>query len=303
VADRPLREQLLRLFRRIEAALLAFRSDKGMIFSAALAYYGALSIVPLLVMLIAVPGLLLRFSNTPAMLAADILLAAENTLGPEFRQIIENTLADLKRDSVVATLIALGGLLFSSSIVFRYISRCFRFIWQPSFTDDDNVSAAMRKTVVTKVLDRLIGVLMVLALSAALIVSVVIGTITAVLERLLTVFPIISDIASIALGPSTTLGIAMLVFLLLFKYIPPVTMRWADVWPSALICAIAWEVGKQALLFYIVTVGTRSSFGALTVILAVLFWLNANGLVLFFCAELAKVTAQERDQLEPGRIV
>lgn len=280
---------------RLQAALLAFRTDKANIYAAGLAYYGAISIAPLLVMLIAVPGLVLRFSDTPQAIAADILQLAETTFGADFRGFLESTLNDLQRDSLVATLIAVGGLLFTSSLVFRYISRCFRYIWDPSASAAADMGEAMRKTMIAKVLDRVIGVLMALALSAALVVSVVLGTLTAVVQRLLEVFPLLGDVTSWALGPASTLGIAMLVFLLLFKYIPPVKMHWADIWPSALLCALGWEIGKLVMLFYIVTIGTSSSYAALTVILAVLFWLNAMGLLIFFAAELCKVTAQERD--------
>jgi membrane protein len=294
VLAQPLLHYARRANDRIQATILAFRSDKANIYAAGLAYYGAISIVPLLVMLIAVPGLVLRFSDTPQAVAADILGAAEITFGPSFRAFLEQALNDLQRESLAATLIAVGGLLFSSSLVFRYISRCFRFIWNPSAADAENMSEAMRKTMVAKVLDRLIGVVMALVLSAALVVSVVLGTLASVIQRLLDVFPLLAEFTSWAIGPATTIALSTFVFLLLFKFVPPVPMHWRDVWPSALICALGWEIGKQALLFYIISVGSRSSYAAITVILAVLFWLNANGLVLFFCAELCKVTARER---------
>jgi membrane protein len=294
VLDQPLWQYARRANNRIQAAILAFRSDKANIYAAGLAYYGAISIVPLLVMLIAVPGLVLRFSDTPQTVANDLLGVAETTFGPAFREILEQLLIDLQRESLIASAIAVGGLLFSSSLVFRYISRCFRFIWNPSAADAANMSEAMRKTVIAKVIDRLIGVVMALVLSAALVASVVLNTLTSIVQRLLNVFPVLGDFTGWALGPATTLGLSVLIFLLLFKYIPPVKIHWSDVWPAALICGVGWEFGKLALLFYIVNVGARNSYAALTVILAVLFWLNALGIVLFFCAELCKVTARER---------
>lgn len=294
--DQTLLQGVNRINRRIQATMLAFRSDKANIYAAGLAYYGAISIVPLLVMLIAVPGLVLRFAATPQTITADILGVAEVTFGPNFRAFLEQALIDLQRESLVATLIAVGGLLFSSSLVFRYISRCFRFIWNPSAADAATVSEAMRKTMVAKLLDRLIGVVMALVLSAALVVSVVLGTLASLVQRLLDVFPLLAELTGWAIGPATTLGLTTLIFLLLFKYVPPVRTYWPDIWPGAVICALGWEIGKQVLLFYIVTIGSRNSYAAITVILAVLFWLNANGLLLFFCAELCKVTAQERNR-------
>jgi len=75
--------------RRIQAAALAFRNDGGPVLSAALVYFGMASMVPLLIMLMAVPGLLLRFLDVSQAITADVLGFAERTFGEQFRAFLE----------------------------------------------------------------------------------------------------------------------------------------------------------------------------------------------------------------------
>lgn len=282
---------LRQLSTRLQQTLLAFRADRAEILSAALVYYGVLSVVPLLVMVAAVPGLLLRFSDAPRALAADILQLADAAFGPEFRALLERSLVDLQRDSLVASLVALGVLLFGASLIFRHISRCFRIIWQ-GVDDTATLGAALRSSMLAKLMDRVVGFLMVLGLSAALVISTIVGMIIPLLQRVFWFAPLISDLAVWAVGPVTSLGVSMLFFLMTFKYLPPVSMRWQHVWPGALLCALGWELAKRGLLIYILVVGGSSSYGAMSVLIAVLFWFYANAMILFFCAELCKVMSR-----------
>ncbi|NTU80983.1 MAG: YihY/virulence factor BrkB family protein [Chloroflexales bacterium] len=299
MSERHVAQRLRQVIGRLQATLLAFRNDRAQIFSAALVYYGALSVVPLLVMIMAVPGLLLRFSDAPRAVTGDILQFAEAAFGPEFRALLERSLADLQRDSLIATLVALGAMLFGASLVFRHISRCFRYIWQATDDQAATVGDAVRKSMLAKLIDRFVGFIMVLALSAVLVVSTLVAAIIPLLQRILSFVPLISDLAGWAVGPVTSLSLSMGCFLLLFKYLPPRPMRWRDVWLGALLSTLGWELAKQVLVVYILVIGTRSSYAALSVLMAVLFWFYANGSILFFCAELCKVTALEHQGQTP----
>ncbi len=123
--------------------------------SAALVYFGMVSMVPLLIMLMAVPGLLLRFLDVSQAITADVLGFAERTFGEQFRAFLEQAVADLQRDSLIVTLIALGALLFSAALIFRFISLSFRRIWKPLDHQAASMREAMRKTATEKAVDPL----------------------------------------------------------------------------------------------------------------------------------------------------
>lgn len=285
--------RLRQLGARLRATLIASRGDRVQILSAALVYYGMLSVVPLLVMLAAIPGLLLRFSAAPRAAAGNILAFAESAFGPDFRALVEHSLDELQRDSLIASLLAFGALLVGASLVFNHISRCFRFIWlgaEPSATLGDVMRQSLRATI----LDRAVGFVMVLGVGVALLLATVASALIQLLQRALSFLPWIEGLAGWALTPATSLGLSLALFLLLFKFLPPVKMQWRDVWGPALLCAVGWHVAKEGLLLYIAIVGRSGSYGALSVLMALLFWFYANGMILFFCAELCKVSTQAR---------
>ena len=86
---------------------------------------------------------------------------------------------------------------------------------------------------------------------------------------------------------------APLIFGLLLKFLPPVRLRWRDVWLAAVLCAAAWMVGAELLSLYIVFFGdSRSAYGALGGVLIIMLWINATGKMLFYGAELCKVVAE-----------
>src|SRR5262249_1107103 len=92
-----------------------------------------------------------------------------------------------------------------------------------------------------------------------------------------------------------------LTFALLFKFLPPVRVRWRHVWLSAFLCAITWIVSTELLALYGVFFTGLSVPGALGALLAITVWLNLVSQFVFYGAELCKVVASRDEQFVPGR--
>src|SRR5690606_2694005 len=79
---------------------------------------------------------------------------------------------------------------------------------------------------------------------------------------------------------------------ILFRYLPPVPMRWRDVWLASLLCAGAWVAAAEVLTYYgVLFGGTASPAGAFGALFAAMLWMSVVSKVLFFGAELCKVVA------------
>ena len=89
--------------------------------------------------------------------------------------------------------------------------------------------------------------------------------------------------------------LAAVTFSILFKVLPPIPVRWGDVWPATLLCAGARVLAGELLALYGVWFSdSRSTYGALGGVLAVMLWMYVVSQVLFFGAELCKVGATRR---------
>jgi membrane protein len=86
--------------------------------------------------------------------------------------------------------------------------------------------------------------------------------------------------------------IAAITFALLFKFLPPIAIRWRDVWLATLLCSLTWVAASEFLALYgFFFESNPNAYGAIGGLLAVLLWMNVVSQVLFFGGELCKVVA------------
>src|SRR5690606_25237951 len=102
----------------LRAAWVEYERDRARYLAVAMVYYALVSLVPLLLLLLAALGLLLRFSASAAEAERYVLLRVDATFGGELRGTVEGVLESLQQKSVGMTLISLAGLLVTASLLF-----------------------------------------------------------------------------------------------------------------------------------------------------------------------------------------
>ena len=94
----------------------------------------------------------------------------------------------------------------------------------------------------------------------------------------------ITLIASFAVATST--------FVLIFKFVPDVEIGWRDVWVGALVTAVLFTLGKFLIGLYIGRAGVASTYGAAGSVMVFLLWVYYSSQILFLGAELTQVYAR-----------
>jgi membrane protein len=267
------------------------RRDDVRLLSAAFVYFASLSFVPTLILLVSLAGFSFLGSELYVPLADQVLQIVEVFFGDDFRRGLEESLIDLQQRSLIVSLISLGATLFSASLVFRHISIGFQRIWR------EQISRGNLKTyeaILRRIIDWLVGFVMLLVVALLVAASVIFYSVVQVLEDLLRNFFLLSDAVWI-LDPLAAVTLLTMIFALLYKVVPPVSMHWRDVWLGALLCSIALNVLRFAMILYIVFIGARSVYGAVGTFLALMVWIFASGYVLFLGAEVCKIHARRRN--------
>jgi uncharacterized BrkB/YihY/UPF0761 family membrane protein len=193
----------------------------------------------------------------------------------------------LKRGSLVASAISLVGLVLTASVLFHHLRMTFRAIWkhQPPL-DSGPVRVVVRQTV----LEKLISFAMVLSAGILLFVVLVLVSVTQWINRLLGSLSLPSGTGWLL--TATSLVIAAITFALLLKFLPPVPLRWRDIWFAVLLCSVAWVVTTELLALYAAFFGSsHSAYGVVGGILAVMVLMNTVSQMLFYGAELCKIMA------------
>src|SRR5688572_3335697 len=111
----------------VGAAFQDWKKDKAARLAAALSFYTALSIAPLLVIVIAVAGLALGREAVHG----QVLHELQGTLGSDTARTVDSMIegANKPRSGIVATLVGVAVLLFGASGVFGELQGALNSIW------------------------------------------------------------------------------------------------------------------------------------------------------------------------------
>lgn len=281
------------LMRLLRAAWQEYERDYAKYFAGAMVYYALVSIIPVLLLVLATLGLLLRVSDVAATAERQVLETVQASFGVEVKETIDGLLSRLQDESIVAIVVSVIGMLVTATALFRHLRLTFRALWKH---EPPLVAGSVRGAVRETILEQATSFLMVLTAGALLIVTLGFIAVVHWLSGLFSALPQFDDTLGALLGLPLPLGLATVTFALLFKFLPPVRLAWRHVWLAAVLCGIAWVIGADLLALY-ASFGDNSTYGAIGGLLVVMVWLKFVSQVLFYGAEVCKVVATRSEPM------
>jgi len=89
-----------------------------------------------------------------------------------------------------------------------------------------------------------------------------------------------------------TLGILTLLFGMIYRFMPQVSVAWRDVWTGAFVTAVLFEIGKFLIGQYMAKASVASSYAAAGSLVIVLIWVYYAAQVFLLGAEFTRVYAE-----------
>lgn len=257
-----------------------WRDDDAATLAAALAFYTALSIAPLLMAIVTIVGSI--FGRDTA--ERELIGQVAQLMGPQaaaFAQlVIDNQPEPGTRGGLLAVLELLI-LFWGSANVFNQLFQTLNKIW--------NVRPKPGIGLLRLLRSRLFAFGLVLAIGFLLLVSLVLSaTFARLIQQIdarLPAAPWIWQGANLLL----TLALATLLFALLFKYVPDVEIGWRVTWVGAAFTAVLFVLGTLVLEVYLA--GQGASYGVAGSLVVFLLWVFYAAQILFLGAELTQVVA------------
>jgi membrane protein len=265
-------------------------NDNCLRLAASLAYYTALSLAPLILLIVGVIGLVLGREQVGQQLSAQL----EGLIGPAGRELVTSILAATNpQGGTIATIISLVTLLIGATAVFGELQATLNLIWEVRPAPISGVWASIWAVL----RERLFSLALVLALAFLLLVSLVISATLAGAAALLQgpEQALLSRLLEIAVS----LLVLTFVFALLYKYVPDAEIGWRDVWPGGLITAILFTLGKTAIGFYLGQASVGSAYGAAGSLVALLVWVYYSALIMFLGAEFTHAWTTRHHEVIP----
>ena len=85
------------------------------------------------------------------------------------------------------------------------------------------------------------------------------------------------------------LFVIFILFMVVYKVLPDVSIHWKDVWVGALVTSALFVLGKYLIGLYLGTSSVASTYGAAGSLVIFLLWIYYSAQILFLGAEFTKV--------------
>ena len=252
--------------------------------SAALAFYTALSLAPVLVVVIAVAGFFFGQQAAQGQIVWQIQGLVGHDSAVAIQQVIESARKPVT--SSLAAVLSAGLLIFTATTVVAELRDALNTIWEVPITELQGF-----KSIVTFVRERFFSFALVLGVGFLLLVSLVIhAALTAAGDALAVHISLpgwLTQTASTIAFILVTAGL----FVLIYKVLPDIDLEWRDVLLGGLMTSLLFNAGKFLVGLYLGKTNLASTYGAAGSLVVCLFWVYYSTLVFFLGAEFTQVFA------------
>lgn len=277
--------------------------DKAQSLGAALAFYAAFSMAPLLVIALGISSLVFPRERVRDHLQEELAYF----LGPRGAEGIRDLLnaAQLSEQGLAATLLGLVTLLIGASGVFGQLQDALNTIWEVKPKENRGWGSMIR--------DRFVSFTLVLGtgflLTVSLIVSTALSALGTWLGELLPLPAFLFHSGQIV----GSIAVFALLFGMIFKFVPDATIGWRNVWIGAVVTSFLLVSGKFLIGIYLGRAAVASAYGAAASFAIVLLWLYYSSQILLLGAEFTyahamlsgpppRPTSNARSVTEPERL-
>ena len=257
--------------------------DKAPQLGAALAYYTVFSLAPLILVLLAIVGVIFR--DDPAGAWDRITQQMSYFLDPSALQVVQNIAqkASQPGKSTIATIIGMALAIFGASGVFGQLQDALNTIWGVKTKPSQGIWGFLRS--------RFLSFAMVAGICFLLLVSLAVEALlkgfSHYVQSVLAGGIMIAFVVYVVFD----FAVVVLLFAMIFKFLPDVEIQWRDVWIGAVITAILFGMGKWLLGFYLGSGAAGSAYGAASSLITLLLWVYYSSQILLFGAEFTQVYA------------
>jgi membrane protein len=270
----------------LRQAAADFMSDDAITLAAALSFYSALSLAPLLVLLIWIASLLGGAAQEELVQQMVALVGPEG--GAAIQDVVESAQKTPTRGSIAGA-VGLAALLFSAAGVFAQLQHSLNVVFDVERVKARGGSARSAWAWARR---RLLSMGMVLAVGFLLLVSLAVSAaLAALLANAQQSLPA-TEAAWRVIDFAAPLAIFVVLFAALFKFLPDVRIGWRDVWLASAITAGLFSLGKVGIGLYLGHSSIGSAYGAAGSLVVLLVWVYYATTIFLFGAEVSQAWAR-----------
>ena len=277
---------MLTVLRFVRDTVTDFVVDRAMQYAAALSFYAAFSLAPLLVMVLTVMAQILDGPQARLFVLEQIALQLGQPVAEAVDGMIARAAIDQPRG--LAAAIATVAMLIGATAVIMSMKAALDHVF--GSVEHESARDLWISLVVARFKAFAMVVVLSLMLGASLLAAAVAGGLVSAIGDGL------PDWVDVAGWSNTAFSIVVfwtLVFIC-YRFFPDRPPGWRPALWGALVTTLLFTAGQKAIAWYVTTVGTASAFGAAGALAVFLVWIYASAMCFLLGAECAKNFARRQ---------
>lgn len=267
-----------KLIKLVRATLAEFVEEDPFTHAGALSYSSLLSFAPLLLMVVSVAGLV--YGEEAA--RGEVLAQLESAIGRPAAELAQQVLAHAYQHGAgwLSATVAVIGVIVGATTALAQLQAALDKIW--GVKPPKQAWFALLRA-------RLVSLLFILLLGAAVVASLVASSVIAALSaRTADALAVVWRIADVGVP----LALMTVLFAMLFKLLPNADVRWRDVGIGAVITSVLFTIGRLLIGLYLGRAGVASAYGAAGSVIGLLIFVYYASVIVLFGAEITQVVAR-----------
>lgn len=250
--------------------------------AAALAYFAAFAIAPLIIVLVEIAGLVIHDHQRVLNLVFGYLQRDAGAGAGAVKQIVAATFNE-PRKGIVAEIIGWVVFIVAAVGLFGAVQFALNTVWDV-VPKKMTLKEAIRQRATS--FGVMLGIALLLLISMG--VNAVLTMMSAYFTQIFPGFATLMKIADFAVSFAVLWG----AFAILYEYLPECRIEWRDVWVGSAVTSFLFVVGQFLLGWYLGRAGVSSGYGAFGSLVVFLIWVNYSAQIVLFGAEVTQVYAQ-----------
>jgi membrane protein len=258
----------------LRCAALHWASDRAATIGAALAFYCAFSLAPLLIILVTLTGWIVGAETATLQLRTQLteLFGAGTAV-----TLMSAMKSSQTGDGLAAAALSVATLLVGATTVFSALEGALQQVWGSARLAPGGVRGWVRRRLLSFGLILAVGFLLLVSLSLSTGLSSLRGYLLRNYAELVTLTAVLDFVVSI--------GLVTGLIAVIYRYLPARRMAWRPILWGAFLTAILFQLGRWAISIYLARSTQPSAFGAAASFAALLLWLYYSAQIFLFGAE------------------
>jgi len=267
----------------IKRSARKYKKDDPVRLAGTTAYFTVFALAPIIIIIVSVTGLLIGEEK----IQEKVFTELSRLLGDQGTQYIRDLVANYHttEKSIIGTIVGFVVFIFTSTTFFKVMQNSLNFIWRIRVKPSSGFLKSIK--------DRLLSFGLILSLGFIMLVSLLIdAAISFFRDYLEELLPNLTVVIMEVGNYIVSLGIAMAIFAVIYRFLPDARIKWKITWAGAFITALLFTLGKLLIGLALGNSNIGIMYGAAGSLVLILLWVFYSAIIFFFGAEITQQYAE-----------